>query len=182
MPQRAARLGARVPVASRPGKTCAGLRWVREAVPATERERRRSRRGRCRLPAHRLFRRRLDAMLAAVAINAESGGDLVVAETGPFDRITFEPGKMGGRACIRGMRITVGPIVGLVAEGDTTEPILAADPDLEPEDILQARAYNGLVDGDPLWSASPARSPTRPPPAPPRPSFDMMRAAMEVFR
>ena len=47
------------------------------------------------------------------------------AETAPkpretrvaFDRITFEPGKMGGRACIRGLRITVGLIVSLVAEG-----------------------------------------------------------------
>jgi uncharacterized protein (DUF433 family) len=64
-----------------------------------------------------------------------------MAEPGPFDRITFEPGKMGGRACIRGMRITVGTIVGLVAEGETTEAILAAYPDLEPEDIRQALAY-----------------------------------------
>ena len=58
-----------------------------------------------------------------------------------FDRITFEPGKMGGRACIRGMRITVGTIVGLVAEGETTEEILKAYPDLKPEDIRQALAY-----------------------------------------
>jgi len=48
---------------------------------------------------------------------------------------------MGGRACIRGMRITVGTIVGLVAEGETTEAILPARPDLEPEDIRQALAY-----------------------------------------
>ena len=41
-----------------------------------------------------------------------------------FDRITFEPGTMGGRACIRGMRITVSTIVGLVAEGETTAAIL----------------------------------------------------------
>jgi len=64
-----------------------------------------------------------------------------MTETAPFDRITFEPGKMGGRACIRGMRITVGTIVGLVAEGETTEQILRAYPDLEPEDIRQALAY-----------------------------------------
>ncbi len=69
----------------------------------------------------------------------------MIAETGPFERITFEPGKMGGRACIRGLRITVGTIVGLVAEGETTEAILAAVPDLEPEDSRQARACNGLV-------------------------------------
>ncbi len=66
-----------------------------------------------------------------------------MAATGPFERITFEPGKMGRRACIRGMRITVGTIVGLIAEGERA--ILAAYPDLEPEDIRQALAYNGLV-------------------------------------
>jgi uncharacterized protein (DUF433 family) len=55
-----------------------------------------------------------------------------------FDRITFEPGKMGGRACIRGMRITVSTIVGFVAEGETTAAILEVYPDLEPEDIRQA--------------------------------------------
>ena len=58
-----------------------------------------------------------------------------------FDRITFEPGKMGGRACIRGMRITVSTIVGLVAEGETIAAILEAYPDLEPEDVRQAVAY-----------------------------------------
>jgi len=58
-----------------------------------------------------------------------------------FTRITFEPGKMGGRACIRGMRITVGTIVGLVAEGETAAEIFATWPDLEPEDVLPALAY-----------------------------------------
>jgi uncharacterized protein (DUF433 family) len=58
-----------------------------------------------------------------------------------FDRITFEPGKMGGRACIRGLRITVGLIVALVAEGLSREEILGDYPDLEPEDIRQALAY-----------------------------------------
>lgn len=64
-----------------------------------------------------------------------------MTEHAAFDRITFEPGKMGGRACIRGMRITVSTIVGLVAEGETTAAILEAYPDLEPEDIRQALAY-----------------------------------------
>jgi uncharacterized protein (DUF433 family) len=59
----------------------------------------------------------------------------------PFDRITFEPGKMGGRACIRGFRITVGLIVSLVAEGASWTEILGDYPDLEPEDIRQALAY-----------------------------------------
>ena len=58
-----------------------------------------------------------------------------------LDRITFEPGKMGGRACIRGSRITVGLIVSLVAEGLSRDEILADYPDLETEDIRQALGY-----------------------------------------
>jgi uncharacterized protein (DUF433 family) len=58
-----------------------------------------------------------------------------------FDRITFEPGKMAGRACIRGMRITVGVIVSLVSEGISWDEILSDYPDLEREDIRQALAY-----------------------------------------
>ena len=58
-----------------------------------------------------------------------------------FDRITFEPGKMGGRACIRGMRVTVGMIVSLVAEGVSNEEILRDYPYLETEDIRQALVY-----------------------------------------
>jgi uncharacterized protein (DUF433 family) len=58
-----------------------------------------------------------------------------------FDRITFEPGKMGGRACIRGLRITAGLIVSLIAEGASFEEILHDYPDLEAEDIRQALAY-----------------------------------------
>jgi len=58
-----------------------------------------------------------------------------------WDRITFEPGKMGGRACLRGLRITVATVVSLVAEGVPAEEILADYPELEPEDIRQALAY-----------------------------------------
>jgi uncharacterized protein (DUF433 family) len=58
-----------------------------------------------------------------------------------FDRITFEPGKMGGRACIRGMRITVSTIVGQIAHGATVEQILADYPDLEREDVREALEY-----------------------------------------
>jgi uncharacterized protein (DUF433 family) len=58
-----------------------------------------------------------------------------------LDRITFEPGKMGGRACIRGLRISVGLVVALVAEGLSRDEILADYPDLEAEDIRQALAY-----------------------------------------
>jgi uncharacterized protein (DUF433 family) len=58
-----------------------------------------------------------------------------------FDRITFDPNIMGGRACIRGMRITVALILNLVANGMTTEEIIQAYPYLEPEDIEQALRY-----------------------------------------
>jgi len=58
-----------------------------------------------------------------------------------LDRITFEPGKMGGRACIRGMRVTVGLVVSLVAEGLSWDEILGDYPYLEREDIRQALSY-----------------------------------------
>jgi uncharacterized protein (DUF433 family) len=58
-----------------------------------------------------------------------------------FDRITFDPGIMSGRACIRGMRIPVSVIVGQVAHGATVDEILGDYPDLEPEDIQQALEY-----------------------------------------
>lgn len=58
-----------------------------------------------------------------------------------FERITFDPQIMGGRACIRGMRITVSLVVNLVANGMTADEILKAYPYLEGEDIKQALAY-----------------------------------------
>lgn len=58
-----------------------------------------------------------------------------------LDRITFNPNVMGGKPCLRGMRVTVGAIVGLVAAGKTNAEILALYPYLEPEDIAQALAY-----------------------------------------
>jgi uncharacterized protein (DUF433 family) len=58
-----------------------------------------------------------------------------------LDRITFDPQIMGGRACIRGMRIPVSVIVGQIAHGATTEEILADYPDLELEDVRQALGY-----------------------------------------
>jgi uncharacterized protein (DUF433 family) len=58
-----------------------------------------------------------------------------------LDRITRNPDVMGGKACIRGMRVTVGTIVGLVASGRSDTEILAAYPYLEREDIRQALAY-----------------------------------------
>jgi uncharacterized protein (DUF433 family) len=58
-----------------------------------------------------------------------------------FDRITFDPNILGGRACIRGIRITVAHVVNLVANGMTAKEILAEYPDLEAEDIRQALQY-----------------------------------------
>ena len=58
-----------------------------------------------------------------------------------FDRITFDPNVMGGKACIRGMRITVSLLVNLVANGMSTEDIIKAYPYVEPEDIRQALHY-----------------------------------------
>ena len=58
-----------------------------------------------------------------------------------INRITLNPNVMGGKPCIRGMRITVGTITGLLASGNTNEEILAFYPDLELEDIFAALAY-----------------------------------------
>lgn len=58
-----------------------------------------------------------------------------------FDRITFDKKIMGGRACIRGMRISVSLIVSLIAHGMSEPKILLEYPDLEPEDIHQALKY-----------------------------------------
>jgi len=58
-----------------------------------------------------------------------------------FDRITFDPAIMGGRACIRGMRIPVAVIVKQIAHGASWEEVLADYPDLEPADIQQALEY-----------------------------------------
>ena len=58
-----------------------------------------------------------------------------------LDRITFSPEMMGGKPCIRGLRVTVGLIVGLVAAGHTREAILKLYPYLEEADITQALTY-----------------------------------------
>ena len=65
-----------------------------------------------------------------------------------FDRITFAPNMMGGRACIRGMRITVSLLLNLVANGMSTSEILKEYPDLEAEDIYQALAYAAALAND----------------------------------
>jgi len=58
-----------------------------------------------------------------------------------FPNITLDPQMMGGKPCIRGMRVTVGTVVGLLAAGRTTDEILQAYPYLEESDIREALAY-----------------------------------------
>ena len=65
-----------------------------------------------------------------------------------FDRITFDPNILGGKACIRGMRISVSLIVNLVANGMPTQKIIAEYPDLEEEDVAQALRYAAWASDD----------------------------------
>lgn len=58
-----------------------------------------------------------------------------------FDRITLDPEVMGGKACIRGIRVTVGTILGLLASGRSEDEILNAYPYLEKADIRAALTY-----------------------------------------
>jgi len=58
-----------------------------------------------------------------------------------FERITVDPAQMGGVPCVRGLRIPVATIVGLVAEGMSEAEILQAYPDLKKEDIREALRY-----------------------------------------
>lgn len=58
-----------------------------------------------------------------------------------LERITIDPAVMGGKACIRGMRVTVGTVVGLLASGHSSAEILDAYPYLEKKDIDQSLAY-----------------------------------------
>lgn len=58
-----------------------------------------------------------------------------------LNRITFDPAVMGGKPCIRGLRVTAGTVVGLIASGHSRQQILALYPYLEAEDIDQALRY-----------------------------------------
>ena len=60
------------------------------------------------------------------------------------DRITIDPQVMGGKPCIRGLRVTVGMIVGMLAEGHAPAEVLQLYPYLEAEDIAQALSYAAL--------------------------------------
>ena len=70
-----------------------------------------------------------------------------------FERITFTPEIMGGRACIRGMRVTVAVIVGQVAHGASFDEILEGYPDLEREDVEQAVEYAAWLTQEEIYNA-----------------------------
>ena len=73
-----------------------------------------------------------------------------------FDRVTFNPKIMCGRACLRGMRITVAHVVNMVANGMTAKDILEENPDLQPEDIQQALQYAAFMTRDETYPLSAA--------------------------
>jgi uncharacterized protein (DUF433 family) len=58
-----------------------------------------------------------------------------------YSRVTVDPGKMGGVPCLRGLRIPVATVVGMVADGMTHDEILTAYPDLEQADITEALRF-----------------------------------------
>lgn len=70
-----------------------------------------------------------------------------------FDRITFDTAIMGGRACIRGMRIPVSVIVRQVAHGASWEEVLEGYPDLEREDIQESLEYAAWLTHEEIRSA-----------------------------
>ena len=72
-----------------------------------------------------------------------------------LDRITFDPAVMGGRACIRGMRITVALVLNLVAYGMTPGQILDAYPYLEAEDVQQAVRYAAWLADERIYAVEP---------------------------
>ena len=64
----------------------------------------------------------------------------------PLTRITRDPEVMGGKPCLRGLRVTVGTIVGLIAAGRSTADILALYPYLEEDDIREALAHGARIE------------------------------------
>ena len=68
-----------------------------------------------------------------------------------FERITFDPTVMGGRACIRGVRMTVSLVVNLFANGMSADEIVREYPDLEPEDIREALVYASALANEKIY-------------------------------
>jgi uncharacterized protein (DUF433 family) len=69
----------------------------------------------------------------------------MVTAMGPFDRITENPEIMGGKACIRSMRVTVAIIVGMIDSGQSADALLGLYPYLDREDIIQALRYTAWL-------------------------------------
>ena len=74
-------------------------------------------------------------------MNTQTGNDQEVAAPQPLMRITRDPQVMEGKACIRGLHVTVGMIVGQIGAGRTIENVLEDFPYLEREDVLEALQY-----------------------------------------
>lgn len=74
----------------------------------------------------------------------------MVTLTQPFDRITQDPMVLGGRAVIRGLRVSVAHVVNLVANGLAASEVIAEIPELEPEDVRQALSYAAALAEDQL--------------------------------
>ena len=66
----------------------------------------------------------------------------------PLDRITRNPNVMGGKACVRGLRVTVSTIVGQIGIGRNVDEVLADYPYLEKEDVMQASRYAAWLSDD----------------------------------
>ncbi|HMR96648.1 MAG TPA: DUF433 domain-containing protein [Microthrixaceae bacterium] len=62
-----------------------------------------------------------------------------------FDRVTVDPDRMGGVPCVRDLRFPVASIVAMVADGMSTDEILAEHPDLEAEDVVESLRYAALA-------------------------------------
>ena len=83
----------------------------------------------------------LRAAIIASQIDRISRMGRVYAESMSFTRITVRPDQMGGAPCVRGLRIPVATVVGMVADGMGEAEITAAYPDLEAEDVREAIRY-----------------------------------------
>jgi uncharacterized protein (DUF433 family) len=97
------------------------------------------------------------AGLAARTSSSTIGWTRGSAEVPQLTRITRDPAVMGGKPCIRGMRVTVGTLVGLVAAGRTRDEILRESPYLEAEDIAEALSYRLAGRGSRSSAAQPVK-------------------------
>ncbi len=81
-------------------------------------------------------------------------------KTRVFDRITIEPGKMNGQACVRGLRVTVRRVLEMIGQYGSRDELRADYPELEEEDIRQATAYAAAMLGDEVVEIRPTRWPS----------------------